>query len=130
MACHLVASTENDGLRLDRSFTGRGPSAGMGSMTTAGAPAAPPAIDENILRTAVRRALGQFNGAFPTNRALPHEPFLARDANKQLPPNLERLLARLPEVRDHPYVRRRLPDDLLTRVLRLFDERPVGMWRR
>jgi hypothetical protein len=34
-------------------------------------------------------------------------------------------LARLPKVRDHPYVRRSLPDNLLTRVLRLFDERPV-----
>jgi hypothetical protein len=73
----------------------------------------------------VAHALGVFNGTYLTTRALPDREFLVKEGFHSTTEATARTFARLAEVHDHPLVRRSTPDDLLPRMRRLFDDRPL-----
>jgi Phosphotransferase enzyme family len=73
-------------------------------------------------RLAARR-LGEFNGAYLAGRPLPPPGHLSRDWLRAFVGDFGPAFARLPSVRDEPFVRRCWPGGLLDRVLRLWEDR-------
>lgn len=65
------------------------------------------------------RQLGRFNGAFLAPGALPAAAGLSRGWSRAWTAGWAPLLAQLPQMRDHPLVRRCWPGDLPDRLLRL-----------
>ncbi len=67
--------------------------------------------------------LGQFNGAYLHKWAMPDLPCFTRDFLRSFMTAWAPWMARLPDVRDHPYVTRSCPATLLKRILGLWSEK-------
>jgi hypothetical protein len=69
------------------------------------------------------RHLGQLNGAFLTDQPLPSWSWLSRGWLRDQVAQGAPAIARMPDVLQHPLVRRCFPPDVVDGVLRLWDER-------
>ena len=69
------------------------------------------------------RCLGRFNGAYLAGRPLPTAPWLTVDWLRTGVEAAASAIAQFPAVLAHPRVRRAYPDAVVTRLLRLWDER-------
>ena len=70
------------------------------------------------------RHLGEWNGAYLGQRALPQQPWLSSTADiRQRLALAEPGIAELPQLSQHPFFAKFLPADRLARILRLWEER-------
>jgi hypothetical protein len=67
--------------------------------------------------------LGEFNGAYLAGRPLPSADFLSRHWLRLFVDTFATAFGQLPLVQDHPLIRRCWPDDVLDRLLKLWEER-------
>jgi hypothetical protein len=71
------------------------------------------------------RHLGEFNGAYLAGHALPDAPWLSRNWIRQDVARFASQLSRMEPYRRHQPIRRWLPDDVMIRAARLWDDRHV-----
>lgn len=71
------------------------------------------------------RHLGEFNGAYLVGEALPDVPWLSRDWIRQDAARFASRVSQLEPYRQHEAIRRWLPDEVMIRAARLWDDRHV-----
>ncbi|MBL8153657.1 MAG: phosphotransferase [Anaerolineae bacterium] len=71
------------------------------------------------------RHLGEFNGAYLAGETMPDVPWLSRDWIRQDVARFASQVSQLEPYRRHEAIRRWLPDEIMTRAARLWDDRHV-----